>query len=219
MWNSLIVFAFAALATAAAAYWALRAYKVEGGRRARASMALCGAVAIATLVVYLVIGRPELPGAPFAVRLEALKHRDPTTYTAEEAIAVLTEASREHPADPLPYLYSGEVLLQQGRVPEAARAFHAALSREPNLAEAMMGLGRAKVRMEDGHVSPEALALFQRATPLTEDAAPLIYQAMAAMQDDDASSARHLWGQAYRRMSADDPRREMARRMSQGLED
>lgn len=218
MLSSLIVFAFAAIATGAAAYWALRAYSMEGGRRARSSMVICGAAAILSLGIYLVIGRPELPDAPFASRLEALKERDPRTYTAEEALAVLSAATREQPNDPLPYLYSGEVLLNQGRAVEAARAFDAALRREPNLAEAMMGLGRAKVRMEGGRVTPEALALFQRAAPLTQDAAPMIYQAMAAMQDNDQAGARRFWGEAYARMSEEDPRREMARRMSQGLE-
>lgn len=218
MLSSFIVFVFGALATGAAAYWALQAYSAEGGRRARTSMVVCGAAALASLGIYLVIGRPELPDAPFAARLEALQDRDPRTLTADEAIAVLSAATREQPDDPLPHLYSGEVLLQQGRPGEAAIAFEAALRREPELAEAMLGLGRAKVQME-GRVTPEALALFERVTPLTEDAAPLIYQAMAAMEANDEAGARNFWGEAYTRMSEDDPRREMARRMSLGLEE
>lgn len=218
MLSSLTVFAFAALATGGAAYWVLRAYQREGGKRAGASMIVCVVAALISLGVYMLNGRPELPDAPFTARLEALKQREPTSYTADEALAVLSAATREAPGDPLPYLYSGEVLLSQGRAPEAARAFDAALRREPNLAEAMLGLGRAMVRME-GHVTPEALALFQRVTPLTEDPAPLIYQAMAAMESNNEAEARRFWGEAYGRMGEADPRREMARRMSQGLED
>ena len=215
MWSSLIVFGFAALATGAAAFWALRAYSAEGGRRARSSMIICVFGAIVSLGIYLVIGHPEIPGAPFAARLEALKLRDPRSYTADEALAVLEGAARENPRDALPYLYSGQMLLNQGRALEAQAAFNAALRREPNSVEALLGLGRSKVQLEGGRVTPEALALFQRATPLTQDAAPILYQAMAAMQANDNAAARRLWAQAYARMSEDDPRREMARQMSQ----
>src|SRR5262249_45209007 len=99
---------------------------------------------------------------------------------------------------------------------EAARAFDAALRREPGLAEAMLGMGRALVRVDGGRIGPEALQMFQRAGALTNDPAPWIYQAWAAMQDNRNDEARRLWGEALLRMQADDPRREMARRMSRG---
>ena len=79
-----------------------------------------------------------------------------------------------------------------------------------------MGLGRALVRMDEGRVSAQALALFQAAGAAGRDPAPFVYQAMAAMQDNDAAQSRRLWGEAYARMAADDPRREMAARMSAG---
>ncbi len=207
-----------ALLCAGAAFWVLRAYRRAGGgaRTAFPALAACAVVAVATLGAYLLIGRPELPGAAYAQRLEGLKERDPTTFTIEEALAVLHEAARDNPADPLPHFYTGQLLLDQGRAPEAARAFEAALRREPQLAEAMMGLGRAMVRIEQGRVTPEAVALFQQAAELTDDPAPLIYQAMAAMDGGRDVDARRLWGEALARMGPDDPRREMARRMARG---
>jgi cytochrome c-type biogenesis protein CcmH/NrfG len=105
------------------------------------------------------------------------------------------------------------LLLDQGRAEEAARAFDMALRREPQMAEALLGLGRSIVGIE-GRVTPEALAAFQQAGALTDDPAPWIYQAMAAMEE--GRDARPLWGEAYARMNEDDPRREMARRMSAG---
>lgn len=218
MWSSLSVLLAAAVLTAAAAYWVLRAYRNAGGgaRTGRLAIAACAVVALLALVAYLAIGRPELPGAPFEQRLEALKTRDPATFTVDEALAVLAEAAQDNPADPLPHFYTGQLLLDQDRPQEAARAFDAALRREPELAEAMMGMGRALVRLEGGRVSPEALALFQRAGELTGDPAPWIYQAMAAMEEDRQGDARRLWGEALSRMSADDPRREMAMRFSRG---
>lgn len=218
MWSSLSVLLVGAVLTAGAAFWALRAYRNAGGgaQSGRMALAACAATALVALGAYLVIGRPELPGAPYEARLEALKQRDPATFTPDEALAVLGEAAKANPRDPLPHFYSGQLLLDQGRAQEAARAFDAALRREPGLAEAMMGLGRALVRMEDGRVTPEALALFQQAGDLIDDPAPWIYQAMAAMEENRDADARRLWGEALARMTPDDPRREMAQRMSRG---
>jgi cytochrome c-type biogenesis protein CcmH len=148
--------------------------------------------------------------------LEALRHRDPTTYTPEETLAVLDRAAKDHPADPRPHVFAGQILLSLDRADEAARQFDAALRRDPQSATAMMGLGRAMVRAANGRVSPEALAQFRQAAALTNDPAPWIYQAMAAMQENNTADARRLWGEAYARMAPDDPRREMARRMSSG---
>ncbi len=204
---------------AAAAAWVLRAYRrADGGATVRAAPAFiaCGFVIGAALATYLVIGSPSLPGAPFAARLAALKHRDPTSFTADEALAILSQAARDNPGDPRPLFYSGQVLLDSGRAEDAARVFDAALRRDPSNAEAMLGMGRAMVRIDEGRVSPEALALFERAGAASDDPVPWVYQAMAAMQEDRAADAQRLWGQAYARMAPDDPRRAMAQRMSIG---
>lgn len=211
MLSSIAVLAVGAALTAAAAFWALRAYRRAGGgdRSAQPAMIACGAVALLALGVYLVIGRPELPDAPFAERLAALKHRDPTTYTADEALAVLAEGARDHPADAAPHLYSGQLLMAQGRAREAAAAFDAALRRDPRSGEALLGLGRAMVASEDGRVTPEALAVFQQAGELSADPAPWMYQAMAALQAGRDDDARRFWREALARMGPDDERRAM----------
>ncbi len=216
MTNSLVVLAIAALMTASAAGWTLRAYGAAGAAAASARPALivCAVTAFFALSAYLAVGRPDLQDAPFDARIEALRHRDPTNYTPEETLAVLNRAARDNPTDARPHLFAGEILLSQDRADEAARQFDAALRRDGGSAEAMMGLGRAMVRIADGRVTPQALAQFQRAAALTDDPAPWIYEAMAAMQDDHPADARRFWGEAYRRMSPADPRREMARRMS-----
>lgn len=220
MWTSLAVMGGGALLAAVAAFWVLRAYRRGGGAARLPALAACSAVVIAGLLIYLVNGRPELPDAPFASRLEALKGRDPRSYSPDEALAVLAQAAREHPNDPLPHFFSGEILLDQGRAAEAARAFDAALRREPRSAEALLGLGRSIVAAE-GAVTPEAIAAFQQAGEFGDDPAPWIYQAMAAMERNDDGEARRYWGEAFDHMAEDDPRRDMARRMrnGEGLED
>lgn len=219
MWTSLAVLIVAALLTAGSGFWVLRAYRRAGGgtRSPIPALAACGAVALAALTTYLAIGRPELPDAPYAARLEALKSRDLTSLTFDEALAILHDRSRQDPSDPLAHLYSGELLLRMGRAQEAARAYDQALRRDPQLAEAMIGMARALVSI-DGRVTPEALALFQQAGSLTADPTPWIYQAMAAMEAGDEAGARGFWGEALARMQPDDPRREMAARMASGAQ-
>lgn len=216
MWSSLAVLLIGAVLTAGAGYWVLRAYRRAGGgvRSPMPALMTSGVIAVLGLGIYLAIGRPELPDAPYQARLAALKDRNPETFTPDETLAVLHEAARENPRDPLPLFYTGQLLLDQGRAEEAARAYDAALRRDPRLAEAMLGLGRSLVRIENGRVTPEALGLFQQAGALTNDPAPWIYQAMAAMQENHDDDARRFWGEAYTRMPENDPRRDMARQMS-----
>lgn len=215
MLEVLLVPLIGAALTAAAALWILRAYRAEGGG-ARAALIACGLGGVAALGLYIAIGRPALADAPFDERLAALRTRDPSTYNADEALAVMAAAARARPSDPLPHFYSGEVLYATARYEEAAREYDAALRRNPGSPQALLGLGRAMVALEGGRVSDDALAVFAQAGALSDDPAPWIYQAMAAMQQERAEDVRRLWGEAYARMREDDPRREMARRMSAG---
>lgn len=214
MGSSLAVLACAAVITAAAAFWALRAYRSAGGANARWALTACAVVALGALGTYLAIGRPELPDAPHRARLEALRDRDPTSFSPDEALAVLHEATRENPDDPLPHFFTGELLYRLERPQEAARAYDQALRRDPDNSEAMLGLGRSLVAVENGRVSPEALALFQRASDNLNDPAPWMYQAMAAMQAGE--DATPFWREALARASADDPRRAMLEQMAAG---
>lgn len=212
-----IVILAGAVLAAGAAFWTLRAARRAGGDAQTGRMvllALAGASVVA-LGLYLVNGRPDLPGNAYAARLEALSQRPIETYTVDEALAVLGEHARATPNDPTPHLYSGEILLANGRPQEAARAFDAALRRDPQSAQALMGMAKAMVAI-DGRFTPESLAMFEQASSLTDEPTPWIYRAMAAMEEDDGANAQRMWGEALSRMSADDPRREMARRFASG---
>jgi cytochrome c-type biogenesis protein CcmH/NrfG len=176
---------------------------------------VCAGAGAVALAAYVAIGRPDLPGAAYAARLDALKHRSPETYTVEEALALLGEGARTHPDDPTPHLLSGELLLANGRPQQAAHSFDAALRRDPRSSQALMGLAKSRLAIE-GSFTPETLALFEQAATLTDDPAPWLYRAMAAMEQDRAADARALWREALLRMGEDDPRREMARRFSSG---
>lgn len=212
-----IVILVGALLAAGAAFWTLRAVRRAGGdaRAGRTMLLVCAGVSVVALGVYLLNGNPALAGGAYEARLAALSQRSPETYTMDEALAVLAEGARDHPTDPRPHLFSGEILLANGRGEEAARSFDAALRRDPRSAEALLGLAKATVAVEGGY-TPEALAMFQQASELSNDPTALLYLALAAMEQGRDADAQRLWGEVLARLPPDDPRREMARRFASG---
>ena len=213
MLSALVVLLVAAAFCAGAVFWVLRAYRRAGGAARLPALAAGVLAALTGLGVYLVIGNPYLQDAPYAARIEMLKQRDPRTSSAEEALAMWAEIAKAYPRLAEPHARSGAILLQLGRAADAARSYDAALRREPDSPEALMGLGRALVQM-DGAPSPQALALFQRAGEVSDDPAPWIYQAWAAMEAGQGDQARRFWREALERMAPDDPRRPMAQQMA-----
>lgn len=205
------------LVAAGAAFWTLRAVRRAGGNAdtGRFMLLVCAGASVIGLGVYLINGRPELPGGAYTERIAALQMRPRETYTMDEWLAVLADEARANPADSWPLLATGEVLLRGNRPEEAARAFDAALRREPRSVDALIGVARA-LALKDGHFTPEALAFLEQASSISDEPTPWIYRAMAAMEAGNEAQTRQMWGEAYSRMSAEDPRREMARRFSTG---
>jgi cytochrome c-type biogenesis protein CcmH len=212
----LFLFAPAALAAGAAAWWILRAYAQGAPKRPATLKALlaAGAAGTAALALYLALGRPDLPDAPFGRRLAELTHRDPAKMSPQELLAVLGARARADPNDPRPHLYTGQILSALGRDDEAARAFDAALRRDPNSPEALLGLGRALVQREQGVVTPTAIELFRRAAEASpNDPTPWLYQALAANQQGDAVESLRLWREVSKRLAPNDPRHAMVAAM------
>lgn len=107
------------------------------------------AASVVALGVYLINGRPDLPGGAYAERIAALKQRPSETYNADEWLAVLGDDARANPSDPWPMLATGEVLLRTNRPQEAARAFDTALRRNPRSVDALIGVARSIALMKD----------------------------------------------------------------------
>lgn len=119
-------------------------------------------VPVAALALYLVGGSPELPAAPLAARIAAAEAR----ARKEMALiaALKTALTRIDPASPKAregYILLGSAEARLGNMPEAAAAWQKALAArfDPTLAaETAEALTEA-----NGHVTPEAAALFRRA--------------------------------------------------------
>lgn len=217
MLTPFIVVLVGALLAALAAFWTLRAARRAGGdaKTGRTVLLTLAAASVIALTVYLVNGRPDLPSGAYAARLEALRQRPEASYNMQEWLAVLAEDARAQPTDPWPHLATGEIYLRGNRPQEAARAFDAALRRDPRSADALIGLARS-IATSEGGFTPEALAFLEQATTVTNEPAPWVYRAMAAMEGGRDAEAQRMWGEALSRMGPDDPRREMARRFASG---
>jgi cytochrome c-type biogenesis protein CcmH len=220
MTSALLLFAPAAIAVAAAVWWLARAYASAGKSKPLPVLMSCGAGALAVLGLYLALGRPAIPDEPAAGRLAALEKRaetSPDTLTVGEVLALLDARAKLDPSAAQPHLFKGQILAEQGRDAEAARAYSAALERAPNSPEALIGLARALVAQE-GVVSPQALDLFKRAAALSpHDPVPWLYQALAARQAGRGAEAEPLWREVLKRLASDDPRRAMALSMLEEL--
>lgn len=220
--TSLLVFAAAALFAAAAGWWMMRAYARAGGAPAPAPgkstrawwVGGVAAAALATVALYAAIGRPDLPDQPYASRLQALKKTDPTQMSPEQILAVLGERARQDRNDPRPHIFTAEILAQMGRPEEAARAYEAALRRDPMNPNALLGLGRISVELQAGAITPQTLALFQAAAMTApKDPTPWLYQALAATQEQRWDDALKLWPEVEKRLAPDDPRHAMVAMM------
>jgi len=215
--TSMSVFAAAAALSALAAWWTMRGFARggaagPGGRRAALAVAALGA--LAAFGLYAATGRPNLAGAPYQARLAALKAEDPAKMSPEQMLAILAERARIDRTDPRPHIFTGQILAQQGKDQEAARAFQAALRRDPQNPAALLGLGRVAVQLQAGAVSPEALALFEAAAAASpSDPTPWLYQALAATQDRRWQDAQRLWPEVDKRLAPDDPRHAMVAAM------
>ncbi|MET0181542.1 MAG: tetratricopeptide repeat protein [Caulobacterales bacterium] len=214
---ALILFALFALVVALACFWTLWAYRKAGGQQKRLSFVAIIAFALISLGAYAALGRPEVPDAPYDQRIEALKQRPVESYNQSELLARLNAEARAHPDDARPLLAAGAIHADEGRPEEAARAFDAALRRDPNSTFAMLNLGRALVAIDQGRVGADALRLFQAvAEREPENPTPWLYQALAATQEGRAGEERRLWGEVLKRLPAGDPRRAMAQQMISG---
>lgn len=212
-------FALAALVCALAAWWCLRAIRraapaLNPARATAVAMAISG---LAVLGVYLAIGTPGAPGGAYAARERALLAADPATFEGEEWRAYLSAKARMAPTNPEPLFLLGVIEQRLGNPEAAIRAFEGALRRDPELAPAMIELGRTQVTLDQGAVRPRTRALFEAAARRMPDE-PLVwfYQALAAQQEGRTEDAARLWRETLARLPAEDPRREMVQRMIAG---
>jgi cytochrome c-type biogenesis protein CcmH len=126
------------------------------------STALIIAAPVVALGIYLMTGSPNFPDAPLAARMIA-----PPDESDLGALVARTEAYlAENPDDGAGWEVIGPVYLRMGRYDEAAAAFARVIEQLGANVTREANLGEAITAANDGRVTDEAQAAFQRAIAL-----------------------------------------------------
>jgi cytochrome c-type biogenesis protein CcmH len=148
-----------------------------------------------TLLVYGVLGRPDLPDRPFAER-----SKDPD-YKTERLADSLGLYLSGHPSA-AGYGLLGRMLSTLGRYDESAESWRQAILAGDTSAEAYASLGEVITDANRNQVVPDARAAFHEALKLTPgDAKSRFYLGLAAAQDGAPADAVAIW----RDLEADTP--------------
>ncbi|MGQ4272479.1 c-type cytochrome biogenesis protein CcmI [Terrihabitans sp. B22-R8] len=157
-------------------------------RRRMAALAGLAGVPLVALMVYGALGRPDLPDLPLAER-----QMTPDEGFASLIARVEAEVSRR-PEDGRGWEVLAPVYLRMGRAQDAATAYGNAIRLLGTTPAREAGLGEALTFANDGTVTPEAKAAFERALS-QESGFPQarFYLGRAAEQAGDMAEAADIY--------------------------
>ena len=179
--------------------------KSGGDRAVLAAAVLAPAAAVA---LYLFIGSPGMPDATLGSRVEAWRVADPSTLTAGQIAAVLTEVARERPADT--ELLRNLALARQGSGDRygAAKALRQAVALKPSDPVLWSLLGEAFMTLSDGRIGVDARRAFGEALRLQPGApVPRYFLARAKVETGDVAGGLADWKSLLSDLPAGDDRR------------
>ena len=178
-------------------------------RRRLIVVAVLALLPIAAAGMYLGVGSPTLPDQPLAKRLAASGRGQ-----SMDSLIVQVEAQLERrPDDGRGWEVIAPVYMRLGRFDDAVRARRNALRLNSESAERQAGLGEALVFAENGVVTAEAKAAFERALVLESGHLQARYfLGLAAEQDGNATGAAEIWQALLASAPPDAPWAEFVRR-------
>jgi cytochrome c-type biogenesis protein CcmH len=163
-----------------------------GGSSNLAAAAVLVLVPAIALPIYMARGAPDQPSLPLASRERAVAGEGASTDIAA-ALQQIEAHLMRNPDDGRGHDVVAPVYLRLGRVPEAVRAYEAAIRLLGSTAERQSSLGEALVVQSDGVVTAAAKAAFEAAASLdARHAKTRFFLAMAAQQEGDKPKAIEL---------------------------
>lgn len=162
------------------------------GARSLAFAAAILAPALA-LGLYLAVGAPQIPGAPFAERAAS---DDPAKARAEltQRVANLAQRLQQNTDDLEGWTLLARSLMALERYGEAVTAWRQVERLSGGNPDATSALGESLVQAAGGTVTPEARATFERvrkAAPF--DARAMFYLGLAEAQAGNGAAALQIW--------------------------
>lgn len=169
---------------------------------------LAGCAAVAGLALYLTVGSPQTPDAPFSGRLAAWRAADPASLDPAQMAAVLSQVVREHPADPQPLYYLARAELASGDGVSAEHDLRRAITLAPGRADLWAALGEMTASDADAPLPDGARKAFARAAALDPTApGPRYFLARDQIAAGHVNDGLAIWRALEAAMPAADPRR------------
>lgn len=153
---------------------------------------IAAALPIAALVIYLAIGSPESPDAPFASREQAVGAGEMPDI--DVALPRLEAELKANPNDLRGWVLLARSYQMLGRGADAVAAFKHAAELAPDAPTIGAAYGESMVLQSGGAVTPEAQKIFERV--LTQDAKSVparFYLGLAQAQAGNGEAALHAW--------------------------
>jgi cytochrome c-type biogenesis protein CcmH len=185
-----------------------RGAEISGPGGRRIALLAASAAPIVALGLYLAVGSPGLPDAPFTARVAGWRASDPSTLTAAQIAAVLSELSKTRPNDA--ELLRNLALARQGSgdLYGASSALRRAVAVKPDDPALWTALGETFMALSDGQVGADARQAFGRALQLDPRAeVPRYSLAMADIGEGRVAQGLAGWKSLLAGLSRDDPRR------------
>lgn len=159
-------------------------------------------VPLGAIGLYLLLGSPNLPGAPLAQRLTA-----PAGTDSMAGLIARVEAHLEqNPDDGRGWDVIAPVYMRLGRFDDAVRAFRASLRLNGENADRQANLGEALSGAANGVITSDAKAAFERALALdASNPRAQFYLGLAAEQDGRTTEAADRWRKLLAQAPADAP--------------
>ncbi|MBX6329390.1 MAG: c-type cytochrome biogenesis protein CcmI [Pseudolabrys sp.] len=177
-------------------------------RRRVTAAAVLALLPLGAVALYLSLGSPELPGAPLAPRLAAMR----ANASIEELVARVEAHLEKNPSDARGYAVLVPVYLRLGRFGEAVDAERKVIALAGETAERQADLGEALTGAANGIVTTAAKSAFERALTL-DPAQPKarFFLGVAAEQDGDRDKAAAIWRELLDTGPSDAPWAETVR--------
>jgi cytochrome c-type biogenesis protein CcmH len=146
---------------------------------------------VGAVAFYLMLGSPDMPGAPLATRLAAQQDE---SRSIEALLSQVETHAERNPEDGRAWEVLAPVYMRIGRYDDAVKALRNSLRLNGSNAAREADLGEALVAAANGVVTVEAKAQFDRALALDgQDVMARFYLGMAADQDGRRADAEAIW--------------------------
>lgn len=158
----------------------------------RRATALAGLVLLplGAAALYLMLGSPQMPGAPLAARAVAPNEG----RSIEGLVAQVEQRAAQDPNDGRAWEVLAPVYLRLGRFDDAARALRNSIRLNGDTAARESDLGEALSAAANGVITVDAKAAFDRALALDkDDVKTRFYLGLAAEQDGKRAEAEAIW--------------------------